>query len=90
LSNAVIALQSSALVLREKLGADGLQCSPSASISSAMANAAASSFGSQVMAKRSRKAVCEHDRFGTAVAAGGEQFERAAVVGLAIAAWFGR
>jgi hypothetical protein len=36
----------------KKLGADGCHCSPSASISSAMANTAASCLGSQVMAKR--------------------------------------
>jgi len=32
------------------------------------------------------EAVCDHDRLGAAVAAGGEQFERSAAVGLGVTA----
>jgi hypothetical protein len=53
-SSAMIILQTSLLVRQKKLGAEGRHCSPSASISSAMANTAASSLRSQVMAKRRR------------------------------------
>src|SRR5262249_23824717 len=53
-SSAMIIWQTSPLVRRKKLGADGRHWCPSASISSAMANAAAWSFGWQVMAKRRR------------------------------------
>lgn len=51
-SGAVIALQTSSVVRRKKPGADGRHRRPSASISSAIADADASSFASRVTAKR--------------------------------------
>lgn len=54
-SNAMIALQTSLLVLRKKFGADGLHCSPSESSSSAIPIVADRSLGSRVIAKRSRR-----------------------------------
>src|SRR5260370_5578472 len=53
-SRVVIALHTSFVVLRKKVGADGPQCRPRASISSAKASAADSSFASDVTAKRRR------------------------------------
>jgi hypothetical protein len=52
-AGAVIALQTSSVVRRKNLGPDGRHRCPSASISSAIADAAASSFASRVTAKRS-------------------------------------
>jgi hypothetical protein len=51
-SNVMIALHTSLVVLRKKVGADGLHCSPRASISSAKASAADPSLASNVTAKR--------------------------------------